>query len=148
MDQLISNPAFIAYAVSCLVLCANLLGLWAYSGAVRGGTKTVMNPEDVRVAGAAAAVVGVDPPEVARVLRAHANTMAVFVPFASLGLLHVALGGSFAVAAGVFGFFVFTRLVHSAAYLGELQPWRTVAFVAGLLALLVLLGEVVWLMLR
>jgi len=32
----LNNPAFLAYAVTSLVLCANLLFLWAYSGGAAG----------------------------------------------------------------------------------------------------------------
>jgi len=28
MDNLLSNPTFMVYAVACVVLCLNLVGLW------------------------------------------------------------------------------------------------------------------------
>lgn len=141
-----NDPTFLLYAISCLVLCANLLFLWGYSGAVRARSKTVINPEDARTVASGAAVVAVDPPDVARVLRAHSNAMAVVVPFAIVGLLFVLAGGSTTLAAVLFGAFVVLRLAHSAVYLAELQPWRTITFAASALALLVLMGDVVWLM--
>lgn len=142
-----SNPTFVAYAISCLVLCGNLLFLWTRSGAARGRSKTTMNAEDARTIAKGAQVVPVDPPAVARVLRAHANAMAMFVPFAVLGLLFVMVGGGAGTAKILFGSFVATRLFHSFVYLREIQPWRTISFVLGGVALLGLFGDVAWIML-
>jgi microsomal prostaglandin-E synthase 1 len=147
MQDWTSNPTFVAYAISCLVLSANLLYLWAKSGTVRGLSKTVMNPEDKRTIAKGAAVVPVDPPEVARVLRAHANAMATFVPFAVLGLLYVMIGGAAGPARLIFGVFVASRVFHSFVYLREIQPWRTISFLIGGVALLGLLGDVTWILL-
>ncbi len=74
MDNLLSNPTFMVYAVACVVLCLNLVGLWGYSGAVRAKTKTAINKEDAAMQSARLAET--DPPEVARVLRAHSNAQA------------------------------------------------------------------------
>ena len=46
MNNWMSNPSFVAYAISCLILCLNLLFLWGYSGTSRARTKTAMNAED------------------------------------------------------------------------------------------------------
>jgi hypothetical protein len=43
MNNWLSNSTFLAYAITSLVLCGNLLFLWGYSGAARGKTKTAMN---------------------------------------------------------------------------------------------------------
>jgi len=119
VQSLASNPAFLAYAVSLMVLSLNLLVLWAYSAVVRSKTKTTPNQED---AGRGATVVPDSPPEVARVLRAHANAMANIVPFAILGLVYVLAGASGTAAAAIFGVFTASRLAHSFAYLGGRQP--------------------------
>ena len=143
MMNLAQNPAFVAYAVSLLVLCANMLFLWGYSGGVRGKTKTTPNTEDAKTVARGSQVVESDPPEVARVLRAHKNAMANIVPFAVLGLVFVLAGGSGRVAAIVFGVFTAARLAHSFAYLGAKQPWRTLSFVVGAGATVVLMGFIV-----
>jgi hypothetical protein len=31
MNNWLNNPAFVVYAITCLVLCLNLLFLWGYS---------------------------------------------------------------------------------------------------------------------
>lgn len=140
MPNLASNPAFLAYAVSLLILSLNLLVLWGYSGSVRSKTKTTPNEED---AGRGAKVLPENPPEVARVLRAHANAMANIVPFAILGLVFVLAGGSGTAAAAIFGVFTAARLAHSFAYLGGRQPWRSLSFGLGAATTLVLMGFVV-----
>jgi uncharacterized MAPEG superfamily protein len=133
----LNNPAFSAYALTCLVLCANLLFLWGYSGAVRGKTGTAINPEDSQKFGAALAET--DPPAVARVLRAHRNAEANIYPFLILGLVFVLAGGGAATAATLFGIFTAARLLHSAAYVTGKQPWRTVFFIIGGLASIALM---------
>jgi prostaglandin-E synthase 1 len=143
MTPLVASPAFVAYAVSLIVLSLNMLLLWAYSGAVRGKTKTTPNKEDSTTVANGSKVLEVDPPEVARVLRAHKNAMANIVPFAILGLVFVLAGGSATVAWVVFGVFTGARLAHTFAYLNAKQPWRTLSFVLGGVATLALMGFIV-----
>lgn len=143
MTHLASEPAFVAYAISMIVLSLNMLVLWAYTGSVRGKTKMTPNAEDVVTIAKGAQVVEGDPPEVARALRAHRNAMANIVPFAILGLVYVLAGGSATIAAWVFGVFTAARLAHSFAYLGGKQPWRSLSFGLGGAATLVLIGFLV-----
>jgi glutathione S-transferase len=140
VSTLASNPAFLAYAVSLLILSLNLLVLWTYSAVVRAKTKTTPNEEDL---GRGNKLLPENPPEVARVLRAHTNAMANIVPFAVIGLVYVLAGGSGVAAAAIFGVFTAARLAHSFAYLGGRQPWRTVFFSLGTVTTLVLMGFVV-----
>jgi uncharacterized MAPEG superfamily protein len=143
MTNLVSQPAFVAYAVSILVLSLNLLLLWAYSGAVRSKTKTTPNREDAGTIARGSQIVEADPPEVARVLRAHKNAMANVVPFAILGLVYVLAGGSALPAEILFGVFTASRVAHSFAYLSEKQPWRSVSFTVGAAATVALMGFIV-----
>jgi microsomal prostaglandin-E synthase 1 len=141
MSELTHNPAFVSYAVCAALLCLNLLGLWLYSGLTRNRTRTLLNPEDTRLL-SGRSIVERDPPEVARVLRAHANAMANILPFLVLGFLYVVLGASRTGALAYFGVFTLARYIHSVAYVAALQPWRTVSFVLGLLASVGLLVQV------
>jgi prostaglandin-E synthase 1 len=129
MPTLAANPAFIAYAVTVIVLSLDMLFLWGYSGAVRGRAKATPN--------------AVEPPEIARVLRAHANAAANIVPFAILGLVYVLAGAPPMTAAIVFGIFALARIAHAFAYLNAKQPWRTLSFVVGAATTLVLMGLIV-----
>jgi glutathione S-transferase len=144
VQNLTQNPAFAIYSLSAVVLCLNLLGLWGYSGAVRGKTKTVLNPEDAATVAKGTEIVTADPAPVARVLRAHTNAMANILPHLVLGLLYVILGATPLMAWIFFGGFTVMRIAHSFAYVGEKQPWRTITFVLGGLLSLGLLGLVGW----
>ena len=146
MNNSLNTPAFIAYAITCLVLCANLLFLWAYSGAMRGKSKTSPNAEDVARFGGAMAEV--DPPAVARVMRAHRNAQASIYPFLFLGLVYLLAGGTAGPATGFFGVFTIARLLHSFTYLKAIQPWRTASFVVGGVTILALMLYIAWLLLR
>jgi uncharacterized MAPEG superfamily protein len=143
-----SNPAFLVYVLATLVLCANLVFLWGYSGAARGKTQTAINPEDAATVAKGAQVTESDPPEVARVLRAHRNAEANIYPFLALGLVFVLLGGPAEHAKVLFAVFVGARLLHSIVYLAGKQPWRTLSFGVGALALLGLMGDIVWLLVK
>lgn len=141
--NLSNNPAFAAYAVACIALCANLVFLWAYSGAARNKARSTLNPEDASRFGATLA--DIEPPGIARVLRAHANAQASIVPFLALGLVYVLAGGPAGPAIVYFGVFTVARWLHSWAYLGARQPLRTVSFIVAALPLLALMGHVGWL---
>ena len=134
-------PAFPAYAITCIVLCLNLLMLWVSSGAMRAKGGVAINPEDGARYGVA--VSELDPPTVARLLRAHRNAEATIYPFLLLGLLYVFAGGKGAIAIPIFAVFVAARIVHSIVYLKAMQPWRSIAFAVSLLAIVVLMGAVV-----
>jgi microsomal prostaglandin-E synthase 1 len=146
MHNWLNNHAFVAYAVTCLVLSVNLLFLWGYSGAVRAKTKIAINPEDSQRFGAP--LQEFDPPEVARVLRAHDNASATIYPFLFLGWVFVLAGGSARVGAITFAVFSVARWLHTAMYLAGKQPWRTICFGLSALASLALIVEVVWLLIR
>jgi uncharacterized MAPEG superfamily protein len=135
-----SNPAFLAYVITCFVLSLNLLMLWISSGAIRARGGVAINPEDgVRYG---APVSELDPPAVARLLRAHRNAEATIYPFLLLGLAYVLAGGGARIAVPIFSMFILARIAHSIVYLKAMQPWRTIAFAASLLAILALMAAV------
>lgn len=143
MQTLAQDPSFQIYAASMALLCLNLFFLWGYSGAVRGKTKTTLNPEDAQTVSKGADIVPADPPEVARVLRAHTNAMANIVPVGFLGFLWVLLGTTPMKAGIVFGIFTFFRWMHSFVYIWGKQPFRTLFFAIAGIDALVLLGFVI-----
>jgi prostaglandin-E synthase 1 len=136
----VASPAFLGYVFTCLVLSLNLLMLWVSSGALRAKGGVAINPEDGARYGAP--VSELDPPAVARLLRAHRNAEATIYPFLLLGLLYVLAGGGAGIAVPIFATFIAARIVHSIAYLKAMQPWRTVAFAVSLLAILALMAAV------
>src|SRR6266496_6840269 len=106
----LSNPLFAYYVMTALALVMLLLFLWAYSGVVRGRTGTAVNDEDGRRF--RAKVLPLDPPEVARVLRAHRNAEAAIYPFLFLGFVFVCVGGDVRMGRVLFALFVAARLAH------------------------------------
>ncbi|MEO7111857.1 MAG: MAPEG family protein [Polyangiaceae bacterium] len=133
MDNIQSFEALYVYALTAVVLCVNLIIIWTYSGAVRLKTKIAINPEDAERF--KTKLEDLDPPEVARVLRAHANAQASIIPFLILGLVYVLIGGAASTAKIIFGIFTVARLLHSIVYLAGKQPWRTIFFGISSLAL-------------
>jgi len=144
MNNLSQSPVFIAYAAACVVLCCNLLFLWVYSGTMRNRVKSTPNAEDVPLFGGALAEI--EPPAIARVLRAHSNAQASIYPFLVLGLIYVLAEGTAALGTTYFITFCAARLLHSYAYVAAKQPWRTISFVVGGLVTLALMVNVVWLL--
>jgi microsomal prostaglandin-E synthase 1 len=142
----LNNSAFVAYIVTALIITLNLVALWAYSGVARAGSGVQINTEDAALFKAPHHEL--DPPPVARVLRAHRNLEAVGYPFLILGLIFVLAGGAAWLAKILFSVFVVARLAHSVAYLSAKQPWRTMFFVVSLACLVVLMISIVVLLLR
>jgi uncharacterized MAPEG superfamily protein len=142
LNHAMRDSVFLAYSLTSVLLCLNLLLLWIASGAMRAKGGFAINPED----GARynAPVSDQDPPAVARILRAHRNAEAVIYPFLLLGLVYVLAGGTITFAAPIFAIFVASRLAHSGFYLAAKQPWRTVSFAVSLLATIALLVGDVW----
>jgi prostaglandin-E synthase 1 len=131
------SPVFLPYAITCVVLTLNLLLLWISCGVIRAMNKFTINVEDGASYGVP--VSEIDPPAVARALRAHRNAEAIIYPFLLLGLVYVLAGGRVWIALPIFAIFTFSRLAHSIFYLRAKQPWRTVAFAVSLGTRLVLM---------
>ena len=146
MQSLVLDSTFRVFEVATVLLVLNLLVVCMYSAVALSKSKTAVNEEDGKAFGVG--VVDKDPPEVARVLRAHANALANIVPFLALGLVYLLAGGDSLAVKIIFGVFTAARLLHSVVYLAGKQPWRTVTFLVGLLSTLALLGFVVWDMIR
>src|ERR1700688_970787 len=121
LNHAVGDSVFLAYSLTCGLLCLNLLLLWIASGAMRTKGGMAINPED----GARhnAPVSDQDPPAVARILRAHRNAEAVIYPFLLLGLVYVLAGGGAEIAAPIFTIFIVARIAHSIVYLRAMQPW-------------------------
>ena len=144
MPDLLDNPAFVVYAITSLLLCANLFFLWALSGVRRGATKTALNEEDAAQFGSR--LVDTDPPEVARILRAHANAQASIYPFLLLALVMVLAEGSGRATAIFCSIFTLARYLYSFAYLKRMQPLRTAFFAIGGLTTIAMMVYIVWLL--
>jgi uncharacterized MAPEG superfamily protein len=148
MQSAALGASFVIFSVTAVVLCLNLLVLWGYSGTVRTRAKATPNPEDATTVAKGADVAIQDPPEIARVLRAHRNAEANILPFLVLAWLSVAWGAAPLTMGIVCGIFVVARLGHTVTYLAGKQPYRTIFFTIGGLDTLALIALLVQAMVR
>jgi uncharacterized MAPEG superfamily protein len=136
------DPAFFAYTLAVVVNSLNILFLWNYSGGARGKTKTTPNPEDARTVVQGATVVAQDPAVVARVLRAHRNTLDNTLPFLLLAALFMAQQPNLLEFQILLGVFTAARLFYTVVFLSEVQPWRTLSYAVGVLTTAALIVEI------
>lgn len=133
-----TDPVFKLYAICSAVLTIQLLLLAIMTGARRGKYKSYLNPEDSPQKSD-----GGDHPEVARVSRAHRNSIENILPFFGIGLLFAMTGQNPLVAQILIGTFTGARVIHSIAYIAGKQPFRTLSFLTGVLTLLAMSAMVI-----
>jgi len=127
-------PAFHPYALTSALLAAHLVLLAFWTGTVRVLRKQYVNAEDARLN--KAENTAEDHPDVLRAKRAHMNALENAVPFFIVGALYVATGAT-KTGAQVYCFtFLAMRLLHTVFYLRGMQPFRTISFAVGALAVL------------
>lgn len=129
MNDLMTNPAFKAYALSIVVLGLNLFTLAAITAVQRTRGKALANPEDPGYVEQKS-----EHPKVSRALRAHRNATENVVPFLAVGLVYVLTGATARGAMIYFTVFTAARVLHSIVYLLEKQPWRTLFYAVGVFA--------------
>lgn len=143
MSNWATDPQFKLYAICSVILSLQMLFLGAMTAARRASNKKYMNPEDTSVASKDATLVeGTEPPDVARVIRAHRNMNETLPLFLALGLIAVIVGVAPLGAQICFGAFTGARVLHSIVYIKGLQPWRTMFFGVSLLALVGLMVQI------
>jgi uncharacterized MAPEG superfamily protein len=129
-----ANPAQATFAITSSIVAVQLALLALYTGRVRALSKKWINPEDARLN--KGELVEVDHPSTQRVGRAHGNLLENAVPFFVVGALFVATNPSKTSAAAYLWTFVIVRLLHSFFYLFGIQPFRTITFAVGVLAII------------
>jgi uncharacterized MAPEG superfamily protein len=137
------DTVFQIYAVCSSILVLNLLFLANGTALTRARSGKILNPEDQKV-NEKGVVQPVDEGMVARYRRAHLNALENILPFLPMGFLLVLTQPSMALAATLFGTFTLFRLLHSLAYIKALQPLRTMSFVISSLALVGVLGALLF----
>jgi uncharacterized MAPEG superfamily protein len=138
MNLFTDLPALRSYALASALVALNMIVLAGMTGAARGKTKSFNNPEDAR-----GAPVDEVHPKVARLKRAHTNALESAVMFYPIGLLYCFAGPSDLGAKAYFFTYAGARILHSVFYLSEKQPWRTVMYAVGTLAIFGMLVHVV-----
>jgi uncharacterized MAPEG superfamily protein len=125
---------FSAYALTSAILAAHLVLLAFYTAAVRAMRKRYLNPEDAKLN--KAELVEIEHADVQRVKRAHQNALENAVPFFVIGALYLATGATKTGAQIYCYTFLGARLLHSLFYVRAMQPFRTISFAIGALAVL------------
>ena len=128
-----NDAALDVYLLSAAALFFNLVFLVVMIGATRSKAKAFVNPEDA--AAFKGKPVEQEDPKVTRLLAAHRNALENIPIFLILAYLHVVTGASKASAMAYFITFVASRWLHSLVYIRGLQPWRTLSYTVGLLAM-------------
>jgi len=136
MNALLADPVMRVFAVCTAILGLKILVTANYTGILRTSRRTYATPEDYRF-------FGIDPAmrvdeQIERIRRAHHNDLENILPFFAVGFLYALTGPSYWVAWWLFVSFTVARLVHTAVYIGGLQPWRTIAFGVADIALYVM----------
>jgi uncharacterized MAPEG superfamily protein len=67
----------------------------------------------------------------------HQNDLENILPFLIVALLYALSGPAFGLAAALFVTFTVARLLHTAAYVAEMQPWRSIFYEVGQISLVV-----------
>jgi uncharacterized MAPEG superfamily protein len=132
MPSLIENVALRYYAIASTVLALHLIALALWTGTVRAKKKQYVNPEDATLN--KGANTPSDHPDVERVKRAHANAVENAIPFFVVGALYAVTGATATGALAYYGAFAGARLLHTLFYLAGRQPFRTLCFLVGVLA--------------
>jgi uncharacterized MAPEG superfamily protein len=128
------------YAIASTLLFLKMFAVSAYQGFQRIGKSTFKTPED-------AAFVGKKPadeelPQVQRAAKAWLNDLENIPIFLALGVAYILVEASPGSAAWLFLTFTGARYLHTVFYLAGIQPWRTVAYAAGIVCLFVMCFQI------
>ena len=141
LNALSATPGIKYYAIAAALIGVQLILLALWTGTVRALRKQWVNPEDAKLN--KGETVETDHPDVLRVRRAHQNLLENAVPFFAIGLLFALSNPSAIAAEAYFLTFLGARVLHSVFYLWGKQPFRTLMFAIGVLAMLGMAFQVV-----
>lgn len=127
------DDALSVYALCGVMLFGKMFALSCYQGYYRLRFRAFVNAEDAAVFKRAAQTA--ERPEVIRAARAWVNDLENIPWFFALGGLALALGENGAATAWLSLVFTGARVLHTLAYLGAVQPWRTLFYGIGIACL-------------
>ena len=133
MESLQASVPFQLYVFAAAFTVIKLVFIAFATIGARTTGKTTTLPEDAKFGNT---VLDAETATVSRIQRVHRNDLENELPFLALGLIYALAGASVRGAAIYFGVFVAARLLHSVFFLLRLQPWRSLMFVVGALALI------------
>ena len=124
------------YALATVILFVKMTGISVYQAQQRFKYKSYKSPEDARAVGVAPAAEEL--PQVQRAARAWLNDLENIPAFWALGWVYILVDAPALAAPWLFMIFTVARIVHTYCHINALQPWRALAFFAGLLMMLVM----------
>lgn len=130
-------PLLKIYALTAIVLTFKMAAIAVVQGRGRVGAQTFDNPEDAKLFGGKFEAQQVPPVE--RASKAWRNDLENIPIFLILAWIYVAAGlsvGAFEIYCVIF---VVARILHTIFYLNAIQPWRTIAYTVGAIAMLVMM---------
>ncbi len=139
--ELLDSPAMRWFALTYLLLVLKMMAVGWVTSFYRLRYRVYATPEDYALQGISASVEpgeGKEPIERAR--RAHQNDLENILPFFAVGFFYALSGPSPGLAKTLFVTFLLARVLHTSFYLAALQPWRSLAFMVGQVAMLVMLA--------
>ncbi len=142
--EITQHPAFPTFVVCAALLVFKMIGVGHITGILRIRLEALLNPEDVKAFRSSQPQAEAEHPDIARGLRAHRNDLESTLPFLAIGLPYLLIDPSPSLASGLFVAFTVFRTLFSVFYLGGIQPWRSLSFLAGEVCVLVMLVQMVW----
>src|SRR5215813_756254 len=124
------------YTITAIVLALKMSAIAVVQGRARTSSGLFINPEDARTFGAKE---GEEVEAVQRASRAWRNDLENIPIFLILAWIYVAASlsvGAFEIYCIVF---MVARVLHTIFYLNAVQPWRTVSFTLGGVAMLAMI---------
>jgi glutathione S-transferase len=125
------------YAITAIILALKMAAISIVQGRARTKAGVFTNPEDAKAFGGQQASAEV--PMVERANRAWRNDLENIPIFLILAWIYVSAGLAplaFVIYCVVF---MIARVIHTTCYLNAIQPWRTIAFTIGSLAMLAMI---------
>jgi len=143
MEPLLTTPAFRTYALCSSILALKMLFSAVYTGTRRGKHQAYINAEDAATFGKTGVRAGAEEaPAVAHALRIQRNDLENIPAFFAIGLIYVLAGATPRGATAYFWVFTLARVVHTAAYMRNLQPWRAICYGVGALCMLGMITQI------
>ncbi len=128
------------YAITAIVLALKMAAISIVQGRARTSSGIFTNPEDAKAFGGQQA--SLEAPMVERGNRAWRNDLENIPIFLIIAWIYVAAGlsgGAFVIYCIVF---MAARVIHTFCYLNAIQPFRTIAFTVGAVAMIALMIHV------
>lgn len=137
MNLLNQYPALHTLGVVYLILVLKMIAVGSYTSLVRIRRGNYASPEDYALQGLSP--VATPDEDIERARRAHRNDLENILPFLGVAVFYALTQPSMLMARVFFWGFCGARILHSVFYLRQQQPHRTIAFLIGMVLLVLML---------